>query len=93
MSGVVSPALVISVLLGVAYAAAFHLWRGRSLRDFFIYLVAALLGFGAGQLIGTFTQIGWLKIGEVHVVEATIGAWTALFAVHLAMTPATQQSS
>ncbi len=93
MNGLVSPALVISLLLGVAYAAAFHFWRGRTVRDFFIYLAAALLGFGAGQLIGTFTQIGWLELGEVHVVEATIGAWTALFAVHLAITPTTQQSS
>ena len=92
MSGLASPALVISVLLGVAYAAAFHFWRGRTVRDFFIYLATALLGFGAGQLIGAFTQIGWLEIGEVHVVEATIGAWAALFAVHLAMTPAAQRS-
>ncbi len=88
MSALISPGLLLSVILCIAYASAFHFWRGRTLRDFALYLLAAALGFGAGQLVGLFTRISWLQIGEVHVVEATLGAWLAMAALHLALTPA-----
>jgi hypothetical protein len=87
MSALISPGLLLSVILCIAYASVFHFWRGRTLRDFAMYTVAAALGFGAGQLVGMFTRISWLQIGEVHVVEATLGAWLAMAALHLALTP------
>lgn len=80
----VSPGLLLSLLIALGYAALFHLWRGRTLRDLAAYLIASLLGFGAGQLIGVFSRTPLLEIGDVHLFEATLGAWLALLVVHAA---------
>jgi hypothetical protein len=77
-----SPAFLLSALLSSAYGAAFHMWRGGDLRRLAVFLVTAWIGFGVGQLIGSL--IGWSggQIGEVHVVEATIGSLTGLLVVN-----------
>jgi hypothetical protein len=72
------PALVLSVLLVVGYAALLHLWGGRSLQELFLYLAAAGIGFAVGQLLGLLLQMPLPRIGQVHVVEATVFAWLAL---------------
>lgn len=74
----VSPALLLGLLLSTTYAALFHLWGGRNLRDLLIYWLAAIVGFAAGHAIGALTQISLLQIGQLHVVEGTIGAIAAL---------------
>jgi len=81
MLAFVPPALLLSVLLSVAYAGLLHLWKGRSLRDLLLYLVASALGFAVGQLLGLLLQIPLPRIGQVHVVEASIFAWAALIGV------------
>lgn len=83
----VAPSLLLSLLLSVVYASLFHLWRGRNLREFVLYLLAACVGFGAGQLAGALIRLPVLQIGEVHVVEATAGALLALAIAALIMTP------
>ncbi len=80
-----SPGIVLSVLLSVGYASLFHLWGGRNLRDLGIFLIVALVGFGAGQVIGIFTDINLLRIGPVHALEATIVAWLGLILAKLVM--------
>ena len=76
------PALLLSTLLATAYAAAFHFWRGGSLRQLGLFLVAGWVGFGLGQAAGLL--MGWNGgvIGEVHLVEATIGSLIALVVVN-----------
>lgn len=74
----IAPSLLLSLLLSVAYASLFHLWRGRGLRDYLIYLIAAIVGFGAGQLMGALIRLPMLQIGEVHMIEATVGALLGL---------------
>jgi hypothetical protein len=81
MLAYVPPALLLSVLLCVAYAGLLHLWKGRSLRDLLLYLVAAAVGFAVGQLLGLLLQIPLPRIGQLHVVEASIFAWAALIGV------------
>ncbi|MCC6168130.1 MAG: hypothetical protein IT329_12965 [Caldilineaceae bacterium] len=74
----IPPALLLSALLCIAYASLLHLWGGRSLRDLLIYAAAAAGGFAVGQLIGMLLQLPLPRIGQVHVVEASIFAWLAL---------------
>ena len=74
----VSPALLLGLLLSTAYAALFHFWGGRNLRDLLIYWLAAVIGFAAGQAIGVLAQISWLQIGQLYVFTGTIGALAAL---------------
>lgn len=77
----VPPALLLSVILCVGYASLLHLWKGRSLRDLLLYLVASAGGFAVGQLLGLLLQIPLPHIGEIHVIEATVFAWVALIGV------------
>jgi len=74
----VSPALLLGLLLSTTYASLFHLWGGRNLRDLLIYWLAATVGFAAGHAIGALTQISLLQIGQLHVLEGTIGSIAAL---------------
>jgi len=73
-----APGLALSVALASAYAAVFYLWRGRRLRDLFLFWLAATVGFAAGQIAGEMLDtIPW-TIGQVHVIEATLVALTLL---------------
>jgi hypothetical protein len=81
MSNWLSPALLLGILLSVGYASLFHLWRGRHLGDLLLALPIAAIGFSAGQLIGLVAQTSLLQVGQLHLLEASIGAWLALFGV------------
>jgi hypothetical protein len=87
MAPAVPPALLVGTLLVIAYAGAFHLWLGRTTGDLVIYLVAAGIGFGAGQALGVLTSIPLMEIGQLHTLEATIGAVVALALVYLLRQP------
>ena len=73
-----SPPMVFSLLLASAYAAAFQLWQGRNLGDLLAFWLAAVLGFATGQLSGLIYGVVPWTIGQVHIVEATLGAGLAL---------------
>ena len=81
MLAYVPPALLLSLLLSVAYAGFLHLWKGRSLRDLLLYLIASAGGFAVGQLLGLLLQMPLPRIGQVYVVEASVFAWLALVGV------------
>ncbi|MGH2593360.1 MAG: hypothetical protein ACRDGG_07590 [Anaerolineae bacterium] len=76
------PALLLSALLSTAYGAAFHFWRGGDLRRLGLFLVAGWVGFGLGQLAGLLIDWNGAMLGEVHLVEATIGSLIALLVVN-----------
>jgi len=74
------PALVMILVLSILYGALFHLWKGVSLRDLGAYILFALLGFIAGQLIGAGLHLDVLKLGQVHLIEGSLFAWLLMFA-------------
>jgi hypothetical protein len=74
-----SPSLLLSLLIAEIYAALFHLWRGRSLRELPLYLIAAPIGFALGQLAGNAIGLNTFMIGPLHVVEASLASWLMLF--------------
>lgn len=76
-----NPALVFGLLLSAGYAALFHLWTGKSLRNLVVYLFAAVLGFGAGQWAGQLLQLDLLRIGQLYLIETGLGALLALLLV------------
>jgi uncharacterized membrane protein YeaQ/YmgE (transglycosylase-associated protein family) len=79
MDLLLSPSLILSLIIASAYAALFNLWQGGSGKNLLLYLLASWLGFAIGELVAGFFGLGILMIGEVHVVEGTIGAWLLLF--------------
>lgn len=74
-----SPPLVLSIVIASAYGALFHVWKGKTVQDLLIYLVAGLVGFGLGQLVGHTLGLGIFMIGQIHVVEASLICWLVLF--------------
>ncbi|MER3515239.1 MAG: hypothetical protein C4310_13325 [Chloroflexota bacterium] len=77
----IPPALVLAGLLSTAYGAAFHLVAG-GLRRLLLYIVAGWVGFALGQFAGVYGDTDPLRIGQVHVVSATLGSWLALILAH-----------
>jgi len=75
------PGLFLGLLLSAAYAALFHLWGGRNVRDLLVYLAASAAGFAVGQFLGMLMQLPLPRIGQLHVVEASVFAWLALISV------------
>lgn len=78
----ISPGLALSALLATAYGAAFHLWRGGGYGMLVRYLLAAWGGFALGQLAGWLGGWEWAMVGQVHVLEGTLGSGLVLVIVH-----------
>ena len=74
-----APALILSLILTTAYAAAFYLWQGRSMRDLLFFWLAAIVGFASGQVAGYLLDFVPWTIGQVHIIEATLVALLFLF--------------
>jgi drug/metabolite transporter (DMT)-like permease len=75
-----SPALWLSALLVVICALLFTLWRGGGWRQGVRDLIAAALGFLAGQLVASFLGLDLLRMGDVQLLFGTMGAVAALAA-------------
>lgn len=81
MAALLNPTLLLAILLAIGYASLFHLWTGRNLRDLGIYLLAAAVGVVLGQWIGGTLGLNVLRIGQLHALEVTVGAFLALVIV------------
>ncbi len=75
---VLSPALWLGVTIAAACSVVFYGWRGGGLRQLGRDLVAGLVGFGLGQLAGTWLGFDWLRVGQVQVLLGAGGALVAL---------------
>ena len=75
------PYLLLSILLGAAYGTLFHLWRGKTLRDFAIYFLTGIIGFVLGQILGDLLGMDIFLVGSIHIAEATIISWACLFLI------------
>ena len=78
MQTLLSPPMVLSLIVASAYAAIFNLWQGGSAKDLLIYLVACWLGFGIGELAGDLLDVDILMIGQIHLLEGTVGSLVLL---------------
>jgi len=69
-----APMIVFSLLLSTLYAAAFHLFKGRNLKDLLFFWLAAVIGFFSGQIVGDRLDLPLWQIGQVHLIEASLAA-------------------
>jgi hypothetical protein len=69
------PLLVLSLTIATLYSAVFHLLSGQTMRQLSITWLAGLLGFALGQ--GLAVVIGWgdIRIGELHLLAASVSCW------------------
>ena len=75
------PSLILSTVLAVLLATLWYVWRGGGLRAWVVDVLAALLGFGAGQLVGWWLHLPLPSVGQVRVIEGTVFALLALWLV------------
>ncbi len=68
-------------MLAVLLATVWYAWRGGGLRAWVVDVLAALLGFGAGQLIGWWLNLPLPAVGQVRVIEGALLALLALWLV------------
>lgn len=76
-----APSLILSTMLAVLLATVWYAWRGGGLRAWVVDVLAALLGFGAGQLIGWWLNLPLPAVGQVRVIEGALLALLALWLV------------
>ena len=76
-----TPTLVFSLLLASIYAATFHLWLGQRLRDLPAFWLTSALGFAVGQFAGESLDAIPITLGQIHVIEATLGSFLFLVVV------------
>lgn len=74
----VPPALLLGMFFCLCYAALSHLLSGHTFRELLLFLLMSAIGFGFGQMIGMVTQSPFLRIGELHLFEASLTAWILL---------------
>jgi hypothetical protein len=72
------PAPILAVLVGGFHAALFTFLRGRADARHLLILVASVLGAWAGDAIGGRLGIDPLRIGDFHLVSASIVAWAGI---------------
>lgn len=79
------PWFTLTLLVGVASAALFHLLFGRHFRSLPVYLVLAVAAGTLGQLVGFALEPPPepFALGEVHLPAVAGAAWIALAVARL----------
>ena len=74
----ISPALVLSVIVGLFHVSAYVFIRGRAGARVPLLIVAAILGAWAGDTVGARLAIDPIRIGEFNLLFASVVAWLAI---------------
>ena len=72
------PAPILAVLVGGFHAALFTFLRGRADARHLLIFLAAALGAWAGDSIGGRLGLDPLRIGDFHLLAASLVAWAGI---------------
>lgn len=86
------PAPVLALLLGIVHVSLYVLVRGTAGRRLPLLLVAGFLGAWAGDALAGRIGFDPLRIGDFHVLGASILAWVGIMAVALVAVLAPEQA-
>jgi hypothetical protein len=75
---VIGPALVLAVIVGLFHVSAYVFIRGRAGARLPLLIGAAILGAWAGDTVGARMSIDPLRIGDFHLISASVVAWLAI---------------
>ncbi len=76
------PHILLALFLGTIYGTVFHVWRGKTLRDFLIYLLSGIIGVLLGQVLGEGLSLTNLTIGQFYIIEASVLSILCLILIH-----------
>src|ERR1035437_2187309 len=74
----IGPAPILALLVGGLNASIFMLWRGRGGARLLIIFLAAALGAWAGDATGGRLGIDPVKVGDFHLIAASVVAWAGI---------------
>jgi ABC-type microcin C transport system permease subunit YejE len=74
----VPPSVVFAIILALTLGFLFHSIFGRRLWQLPCFLVSAVIGVFAGQVVSVFSGTAYLQIGNVPVVMSSLGALALL---------------
>jgi uncharacterized membrane protein len=78
------PWLVLAALIGVINAAACFMLVGRQVSRLAWYAFLGVFAASLGQVVGSAIQAPEpVKIGDVNVMAASVGAWSVVLAARL----------
>jgi uncharacterized membrane protein YjjP (DUF1212 family) len=80
---ILSPALWLSLGMGLACGLLFHLWRRGGWDYFRLDLIAGVLGFAAGHIVASLFGNERLLLGQVQILPGLAGAALTLFGARL----------
>jgi hypothetical protein len=83
----VPPSWLLALLLAALHVFLFRIFLGREGRSVFYFFPWGIAGFAAGNLIAVFASSPLPSLGDVHIVEASIGAWLLLTIANLRVLP------
>jgi hypothetical protein len=69
---------VLAVLVGLFHAALFVFVRGRAGGRIVLVAGAAILGAWAGDAVGGRLGVDPLRVGDFHVISASVVAWVGI---------------
>jgi putative exporter of polyketide antibiotics len=92
---VIGPALVLAAIVALFHASAYVFIRGRAGARMPLLLIAAFLGAWAGDAIAGRLGADPVRIGDFHVLAASLFAWIgiAVVAILALMAPARKPES
>jgi hypothetical protein len=74
----IGPAAILAVIVGLFHVSAYVFIRGRAGARLPLLVVAAILGAWAGDAVGARMAIDPLRIGEFHLITASVVAWLGI---------------
>ncbi len=77
-----SPPLLVTLLLAEVYAALFHLLRGQRATELLRLSGGSVAGFLLGEGIARLLALGSPMLGDVHLLQGSLGAWIGLLVAH-----------
>lgn len=75
------PAPVLALLLGLLHVSLYVLIRGTAGQRLPWLVLAAFLGAWAGDALGARLGIGYILIGDFHLIVASVMAWVGIVGV------------
>lgn len=74
----IGPAPILAGIVGLFHVSAYVFIRGRAGARLPLLIVAAILGAWAGDTVGSRMSIDPLRIGDFHLLSASVVAWLAI---------------
>ncbi|PJF42465.1 MAG: hypothetical protein CUN55_10000 [Phototrophicales bacterium] len=83
----VSPSFVLGFILATLYGSLFHFISGGDAARLALFFLASWIGFALGHITGDILNVEILDMGPLNALNATIGAFVALFVTRLLTRP------